>query len=300
MSYYNLLFKSQRKYIDPSGQTAIGGNSWNNYQNDFSVPGNPFIGGSYINQQQFLTDNDIGCFHYLHIYAFGETGWIYGDKNLHFFGSNKFETIMSDIVSYAEKCFTVKGKPNGATASIAEIASAKERVKLYKEQQRINGNINDEILLKLYYDIYGIKVGDYNISLITTVPGDKYGLSSKGTYIELETGCYVGGYESQYPNGDIEIHISPSVLNEASENIYSFMSIAGHELIHAINDFYVPLKERSNPFQKVIHNYYTEVVAYQYSSCIYKGDYGNFARYYYSGPAPSIYYRLPEVLKCFK
>ncbi len=94
---YTYCNNNPLKYIDPTGQIATNPYpwlDWNNY-GDYSDDINPFIGGSYIEQSEYLATNGKGGAYYNFRFA---GGWIYNendDTNVGFDG-DKSKTDLKD------------------------------------------------------------------------------------------------------------------------------------------------------------------------------------------------------------
>lgn len=106
---------------------------------------------------------------------------------------------------------------------------------------------HDTYLRLRYLLIYDVEIGDFNISDITTVTtemnNDRYRVTTDKRIYDTKDHKYVGGYYSlRYRS----IHISQRATY-SDETI--FKSIAGHELIHSMQQYYyrgmsVPEMER--------------------------------------------------------
>ncbi|WP_075965994.1 RHS repeat-associated core domain-containing protein [Parabacteroides massiliensis] len=121
-----------------------------------------------------------------------------------------------------------------------------------------HSEFNDISLKDRMYSEFGISEGDYGIKSITTKAG-KYGMDSKGFYIDKGTSAKVGGYVKSI-SGKLgsELHISPVYAN--NNNDLLFRAVAGHELVHAYHH---------SVFTNVIPAF-TESVAYQYTMNVYQ------------------------------
>ena len=102
------------------------------------------------------------------------------------------------------------------------------------------------------YDVYGVSEGDFNIQDITTKTGKGYGMTGKGTYVNLKNNQGVGGYCKHFSTGYSDIHISPYY---SGGDLVNFQAVAGHELIHAYHYYVLPTVNTIN----------TERVAYKYT-----------------------------------
>jgi hypothetical protein len=111
---------------------------------------------------------------------------------------------------------------------------------------------NDEYLQLRMQDEYGVKEGDFKIQKITTKAPLRYGLTTDGIYVNLETKCMVGGYIKHFSTGYTNFHISPYYTNAET---FAFRAVAGHELIHAYHYYTLPK----------VNSVYTERVAYKYT-----------------------------------
>lgn len=102
----------------------------------------------------------------------------------------------------------------------------------------MSAETNDLMLEARMYDVYGVSEGDFNIHNITTKTDMGYGMTNKGTYVNLKTNQLVGGYCRYYSTGSYsDIHISPYY---AGGDLVNFQAVAGHELIHAYHHFVMP------------------------------------------------------------
>ena len=111
---------------------------------------------------------------------------------------------------------------------------------------------NDEHLRTRVCDIFDVDF-DWDITKFTTYVDKKYGLTSSGIYVNLDTKGLVSGYVTTFPR---EVHISPYYVNASD---VEFMECVGHELIHAYHLYAIPSYYRP----------YSERVAYQYSYDVY-------------------------------
>jgi hypothetical protein len=98
----------------------------------------------------------------------------------------------------------------------------------------------DSILQARILEEFNIKIGDFSIQKITTRPNHTFGLIGSGPFegffLNSETNIVSGGYVKHYDKGT-DVHIAPVYAN--GDRI-DFITIVGHELIHAINAFIIP------------------------------------------------------------
>ena len=119
--------------------------------------------------------------------------------------------------------------------------------------------LNDESLKTRIQGEYSIKEGDLGIEKITTRTGERYGMTTKESYVNLKNGHEVAGYADLSSTGrSSKIHISPKYANAL--DVADFRAVAGHELIHAYHQY---------TFAGAFVRASSESVAYRYSANIY-------------------------------
>ena len=112
---------------------------------------------------------------------------------------------------------------------------------------------NDMTLCEDYRNEINVYEGKGGLNRVTTMAGEKYGMTTDGDYVNIRTGDIVKGYWD--PRAGV-IHVSANY--SAAKNLTGFRDVAGHEYIHSYHDFY----GHHDRFQK-------ERVAYKYSYDVY-------------------------------
>jgi hypothetical protein len=115
--------------------------------------------------------------------------------------------------------------------------------------------IYDEYLADRVKSEYGVGIGDYGITNITTKAPKDYGMTGDGIYVNLEKRTLANGVTMRSRNAGTRtssVHISPYITFSGKTD---FRATTGHELIHAYHWF-------------TINNYvtkYSEMIAYRYT-----------------------------------
>jgi hypothetical protein len=154
-----------------------------------------------------------------------------------------------------------------------------------------SAEVDTDVLKDKMQKVFGVREGHYK-AVITSKTGG-FGMSSYGSYVDLETNEIVGGYVRSFSSGYQELHISPRFING---DIVGFKAIAGHELGHVIHNYSIP-----HTYGYKLFHQYSERACYQYTYNVYSNagrwqdalnTYINAYSRNYWGYYPSIY-KLP-------
>lgn len=101
---------------------------------------------------------------------------------------------------------------------------------------------NDSLLIARLIGTFGIKLGDFGITVITCKPDGDFGVIASGKhegyFVNIKTRIVSGGYNvSRMNEGRSELHLCPAVVNAL---LPVFHANALHELTHVIHNRVIP------------------------------------------------------------